>query len=107
MLRGHIVCLRGGRRRILFVLNGETVRLQGPYVRLRPLAYVMGHKPRGSNGPPPERRAYGKAWTRASVGPLLMPGFPHPRSLLWSRRYSKGPGAQRRDPAYLSGSPGL
>jgi hypothetical protein len=43
---------------------------------LRLLAYVTGHKPRGSSGSPPERGAQGKAWTRASTGPLLMPGFP-------------------------------
>jgi hypothetical protein len=30
---------------------------QGPYVRLRPLAYVMGSRPRGSIGSPPERGA--------------------------------------------------
>jgi hypothetical protein len=28
---------------------------QRPYVRLRPLAYVMGDSPRGSIGSPPER----------------------------------------------------
>jgi hypothetical protein len=37
------------------------------------LAYVTGHKPRGSSGFPPERGAQSKAWTRASTGPLLMP----------------------------------
>jgi hypothetical protein len=30
---------------------------QRPYVRLRPLAYVMGSRPRGSIGSPPERGA--------------------------------------------------
>jgi hypothetical protein len=30
---------------------------QRPYVRLRPLAYVMGSGPRGSIGSPPERGA--------------------------------------------------
>jgi hypothetical protein len=30
---------------------------QRPYVRLHPLAYVMGSRPRGSIGSPPERRA--------------------------------------------------
>jgi hypothetical protein len=30
---------------------------QRPYVRLRPLAYITGARPRGSNGLPPERGA--------------------------------------------------
>jgi hypothetical protein len=57
MLRGHIICQHGGRRRVLSVLNAETARLYGPYVRLRPLAYVTGHKPRGSSGSPPKQGA--------------------------------------------------
>jgi hypothetical protein len=67
----------------------------------RPLAYVTGHKPRGSSGSLPERGAQGKAWTRASIGPLLMSGFPPPHALLWSGPYSEGPGAH---PACLLGS---
>jgi hypothetical protein len=35
MLRGHIVYQRGGRRRILSVLNAETARLLGA-LRLAP-----------------------------------------------------------------------
>ena len=47
--------------------NGQAARLirnkcggraaQRPYVRLRPLAYVTGSRPRGSIGAPPERGA--------------------------------------------------
>jgi hypothetical protein len=49
---------------------------------LRPLAYVTGHKPRGSSGSLPERGARGKAWTRVVPGPLLGqgPGIPCPRT---------------------------
>jgi hypothetical protein len=50
----------------------------------RPLAYVTGQKARGNSGSPPERGAQGKAWTRASTRPLLMPGFPPPHALLSS-----------------------
>jgi hypothetical protein len=57
MLRGHVARQRGGRRRVLSAINAEAARLYGPYVRLDPLAYVTGHKPRGSSGSPPEREA--------------------------------------------------
>jgi hypothetical protein len=57
MLRGHVARQRGGRRRVLSAINARVARLYGPYVRLGPLAYVTGHKPRGSSGSPPERGA--------------------------------------------------
>jgi hypothetical protein len=57
MLRGHVARQRGGRRRVLSAINAEEARLYGPYVRLGPLAYVAGHKPRGSSGFPFEREA--------------------------------------------------
>jgi hypothetical protein len=57
MLRGRIARQRGGRRCILSAINAEAARLYGPYVRLSPLAYVTGHKPRGNSGSPPEREA--------------------------------------------------
>jgi hypothetical protein len=107
MSRGHIVRQLGGRRRVLSAINAVTVRLYGPDVRLRPLAYVTGHKPRGSNGSLPERGAQRKAWTRASTGPSLMPGFPRPGTLLRPGPYSEGPGTHPRDPACLLGSPRL
>jgi hypothetical protein len=57
MLRGLVTCLRGGRRRVLSAINAEVARLYGPYVGLGPMAYVMGHKPFGNCGTPPEREA--------------------------------------------------
>jgi hypothetical protein len=55
------------RRQITCQWNGQAARLirnkcrdhatQRPYVRLRPLAYVTGSRPRGSIGAPPERGA--------------------------------------------------
>jgi hypothetical protein len=57
MLRARVARQRGGRQRVLSAINAEVARLYGPYVRLDPLAYVTGHKPRGSSGSPPERGA--------------------------------------------------
>jgi hypothetical protein len=57
MLRGHVARQRGGRRRVLSAINAVAVRLYGPYVRLSPLVYVMGYKPRGSSGSPLGREA--------------------------------------------------
>jgi hypothetical protein len=57
MLRGHVARQRGGGRRVLSAINAEAARLYGPYVRLGSLAYVTGHKPRGSSGSPPEQGA--------------------------------------------------
>ena len=45
MLRGHVARQRSGRWRILSSINAGVVRL---YVRLGPMAYVMGHKQRVS-----------------------------------------------------------
>jgi hypothetical protein len=57
MLRGHVARQHGGRRCVLSAINAEDARLYGPYVRLGPLAYITGHKPRGSSGSPPEQEA--------------------------------------------------
>jgi hypothetical protein len=57
MLKGHIVCQRGRQATRLLRNKCRDSAAQRPYVRLRPLAYVMGARPRGSNGPPPERGA--------------------------------------------------
>jgi hypothetical protein len=43
MLRGHVARQRSGRRRVLSSINAGATRL---YVRLGPMAYVMGHKQR-------------------------------------------------------------
>jgi hypothetical protein len=45
MLRGRVAYQRGGRRCVLSAINANTAQPHGPYVRLGPLAYVMGHKP--------------------------------------------------------------
>jgi hypothetical protein len=43
MLRGRVARQRSGRRHILSSINAGVTRL---YVRLDPMAYVMGHKQR-------------------------------------------------------------
>jgi hypothetical protein len=53
MLRRHIACQVA--RLIRNKCRGRAA--QKPYVRLRPLAYVTGSRPRGSIGSPPERGA--------------------------------------------------
>jgi hypothetical protein len=54
------------RRHITYQWNRQAARLirnkcsaaaERPYIRLHPLAYVMGSRPRGSIGSPPERGA--------------------------------------------------
>jgi hypothetical protein len=55
LLRGHVSHQRGGRWHVLSAINAEATRLYGPCARLDPLAYVAGHKPRGSSGSPPGR----------------------------------------------------
>jgi hypothetical protein len=57
MLRGHVVCQQD--RQAARPLRNKCIdrATQRPYVRLRPLTYVTGDRPRGSIGPPPERGA--------------------------------------------------
>jgi hypothetical protein len=57
MLRGCVTRQRGGRQRVLFIINAKTTQPYGPYIRLGPLAYVTSHKPRGRGGFSPERGA--------------------------------------------------
>jgi hypothetical protein len=57
MLRQHITC-QWNRQAAHLIRNKCSCRMaERPYVRLRPLAYVTGSRPRGSIGSPPERRA--------------------------------------------------
>jgi hypothetical protein len=57
MSRQHITC-QWNRQATHFIRNKCSNRAaQRPYVRLRSLAYVMGSRPRGSIGSPPERGA--------------------------------------------------
>jgi hypothetical protein len=57
MLRGHVACQRGGRRRVLSAITAEAARRYGPCVKPSLLAYVTGHKLRGSSGFLSERGA--------------------------------------------------
>ena len=55
MLRRHIACQWNGQAARLIRNKCRGRAAQRPYVRLRPLAYVTGSRPRGSIGSPPER----------------------------------------------------
>jgi hypothetical protein len=57
MLRRHITCQWNGHAACLISNKCRGRVAQRPYVRLRPLAYVTGSRPRGSIGAPPERGA--------------------------------------------------
>jgi hypothetical protein len=57
MLKGHIAYQRGRQATRLLRNKCRDSAAQRSYVRLRPLAYVMGARPRGSIGLPPERGA--------------------------------------------------
>jgi hypothetical protein len=108
MLRGRVVRQRSGRRRVLFAINAKTAQLYGPYVRLDPLAYVTGHKPRGRGGFSPEQGAQDKVWARVSTGPLPVSGS----SPFWDLAEARtslggGPGTHPGDPACLLRSSGL
>jgi hypothetical protein len=106
MSRGLVACQRGGRRRVLSVINAEVERLLGPYVRLDPLAYVMGLKPSGSSGAPLGQEVPLERWTRVSTGPLFVSGLPGLGALPGSGPYSEGPRAYPRDPVCPLGSSG-
>jgi hypothetical protein len=57
MLRRHITCQWNGQAVRLIRNKCRCRAAQRPYIRLRPLAYVTGSRPRGSIGAPPERGA--------------------------------------------------
>jgi hypothetical protein len=57
MLRRHITCQWNGQATCLIHNKCRGRAAQRPYVRLRPLAYVTGSRPRGSIGSPLERGA--------------------------------------------------
>jgi hypothetical protein len=70
MSRRHITCQGNGQatRLIRNKYSGRTA--QRPYVRLRPLAYVTGSRPRGSIGASPERGAEAyTVWSRHVSAP--------------------------------------
>jgi hypothetical protein len=74
MSRGLVACQCSGRRRVPSAINAEVERLHGPYVRLGPLAHVMGLMPSGSSRAPSEQEVPLEGWTRVGTGPLFMPG---------------------------------
>ena len=53
MLKGHIACQRGSQAARLLRNKCRDSVAQRPYVRLRPLAYVMRGRPRGNIRSPP------------------------------------------------------
>jgi hypothetical protein len=55
MLRRHIACQWNGQTTRLIRIKCRGRAAQRPYVRLRPLAYIISSRPRGSIGSPPER----------------------------------------------------
>jgi hypothetical protein len=62
---------------------------QRPYVRLRPLAYITGNKPRGSIGSPPERGAQAHRIKPGHVSvpdPCFGQGTLYPGTSLWVAR---------------------
>jgi hypothetical protein len=80
MSRGLVACQLGGRRLVLSAINAEDERLHGPYVRLDPLAYVMGLKPSGISGAPPGQEVSLERWTCVGIGPLFVSGSSRSRS---------------------------
>jgi hypothetical protein len=74
MLRGHVACQCGGRRRVLSAINGEAARLLGALRQARPVGLCHGPQATWQQRVSASVRSVGKAWTRASTGPLLMPG---------------------------------
>jgi hypothetical protein len=88
-----------------------------PYVRLRPLAYFTGNKPRGSIGSLPERGAQAhmiKPGHASVPDPCLGQGIPCPGTSLWVARTllggirtpSKGPGTLTWESRTIFGGPG-
>jgi hypothetical protein len=103
MPRRHIACQQGGQAARPLRNKCRDRAAQRPYVRIRPLAYVTGNKPRGSIRSPPERGAQAHRIKPGHVSvpdPCLGKGIPCPGTSLWVaqtllggiRTPSKGPG---------------
>jgi hypothetical protein len=111
MLRRHIVCQRDGQaaRLIRNKCRGRVTRR--PYVRLRPPAYVMRSRPRGSIGSPPGWGAVAQAnrsaldWVRIRVVTGPPPRFcPRPVHVLsWDLAVRDPSPAQGRGPGPVPG----
>jgi hypothetical protein len=123
MLRGHIACQQGGQAARPFRNKCRDRAAQRPCVRLHPLAYVMGNKPRGSIGSPPKRGAKVHKIKPGHVpvpDPCLGQDIPCLETSLWvvrtpirgtqhatweSRTVFGGPGRAYRGLAFLGGGP--
>jgi hypothetical protein len=109
MLRRHIACQQGGQVARPLRIKCRDRATQRPYVRLRPLAYVTGNKPRGSIGSPPERGAQAHRIKPGHVSvpdPCLGQGIPYPGPRYgWPEPYSERSGPHPRDPARYLGVP--
>jgi hypothetical protein len=89
MLRRHIACQQGGQAVRPLRNKCRDRAAQRPYVRLCPLAYVTGNKPRGNIGSPPERGAQAHRIKPRHVSvpdPCLGQGIPRPGTSLWVAR---------------------
>jgi hypothetical protein len=117
MLRRHIAYQQGGQAARPFRNKCRDRAAQRPYVRLRPLAYVMGNKPRGSIGSALERGAQVHKIKPGHVSvpdPCLGQGIPCPGTLLWVARIPlkgvqtspKGSGLLAWEPWTILGDPG-
>jgi hypothetical protein len=102
MSRGLVACLCNGRRRVLSAINAEAPRLYGPYVRLGPLAYVMGHAAVAGLCLSGKHRA--RAGHVSAPDPYSCRGPPGPGTLPRPGPYLGGLGAYPRDPARPLGS---
>jgi hypothetical protein len=118
MLRRHIACLQGGQAARPLCNKCRDRTAPRPYVRLRPLAYVTGNKPRGSIGSPPEQGAQAHRIKPRHVSipdPCLGQGIPCLGTSLWVARTllggirtpSKGPGTLTWESRSVFGGPVL
>jgi hypothetical protein len=117
MLRRHIACQQVGQAVHPLRNKCRDCVAQRPYVRLHPLAYVTGNKPRSCIGSPPERGAQAHRIKPRHVlvlDPCLGQGIPCPRTSLWVARTllegiwtpSKGPGMLTWESRTVFGGPG-
>jgi hypothetical protein len=84
ILRGHVAHQRSSRRHVVSSINAGAVWL---FVRVDPVAYVMGHKQRVSA----LAGSGGEARTRVSAGPLHTPGSSSLRDPVGVQTYPEAP----------------
>jgi hypothetical protein len=117
MLTQHIAYQQGGQAARPLRNKCRDHAAQRPYVRLRPLTYVTGNKPRGSIGSPPKRGAQAhmiKPGHVSVLDPCLGQGIPCPRTSLWVAQTSlrgvrtlpKGSDSFSWEPWTIPGDPG-